>query len=139
MTHQSQDSQEQDSQEQDYQEQEQTQETSKFDNKLTGVITDWLQKKLLPAINLDTNGQEVVGQFEVCDVRDMILSLSDDLRNRNDSRTTKIISGKSEEEAIQTPCPIGRQQEHPSFSHHGMPLEAGSRELATDYFKISMS
>ena len=124
--------------------QEQRKENSKFDNELKGVITDWLQKELLPAINLDASGQKGVGHFDVRNVSDMILNFAYNLRNRNDSRTTKIISGKTGEEAIQTPCPVGPQQlddskKYPSFAHYGIPLDdSRARDgLLQDLYKLN--
>ena len=78
-------------------------------------------------MNLDADGEGVAGRFDARNVKDKILPLADDWRNRHDSRSTKIISGKSEEEAIQTPGPIDSQQpenskKYPSLSHYGISL-----------------
>ena len=80
-------------------------------------------------MNLDVDGEGVAGRFDACNVRNKILNLADDLRNWQDSRTTKIISGESEEEAsIQTSGPIDSQQpenskKYPNLSHYGISLE----------------
>ena len=89
---------------------------------MKAVITDWYEKELFPSMNLDADGEGVAGRFDVSNVRNKILHLADDLRNRQDSRTTKIISGETEEEAIQTLGPIDSQQpenskKYPNLSH----------------------
>jgi hypothetical protein len=84
-----------------------------------------LRDVFLPSI-LDSDGK-LDPNFDVAEVQALLLRLADDVRERASARMCAVLRGKSEEEAIQSPMPLGPQPDpskYPTLESLGVPLNS---------------
>jgi hypothetical protein len=96
---------------------------SQYDLKQKTIIMETFRTELIPAL-YEPSGHWCE-EFDLHKVKNALFRLVDNLRGRSVTRTTSVLDGKSEAEAIRTPHPIGPQldpKRFPILSNFGVPL-----------------
>jgi hypothetical protein len=109
---------------QDLAEQERSHVYSQYALKKRKLMSETFLTVLLPAF-IGSDG-EVCQDLDIHNVEQAFFRLVDNLRSRTVARTTAIIDGKSEAEAIRTPAPLGPQldpEKYPTLTSFGVPLD----------------